>query len=466
MSLESFNDAPSDDVWGKIDSRLSADVTIWSTILSFFTQYIWVFVLGSTVIAYHLYTQYNYNRLEDKMSLIETNYENLERDYLSTQSDYTKLKNENLATIEYLEEIKIESANQNAKLHSFAQRVESLQSESRILQLSLKDINSKVENSFSNPYKQISKFWNLGSNKSQISPFNNKLNLTTHQFGIQTNAENILGAVNFSNQLKSKAHGELGANKEGPEVEEGETFGFASIRNSWDWSGDAKKSHNSLLNRLRLGMKISKLEEQKLMIRAFKYRYGVNFSTINVITNSADKRNLGISIGLSHELGLTEKWSLTNSLSFNLTNYEIDNDQDMLLAEDLNSIPGGLSYQEPIKVVEVSSQFLDLKIGFSRRFAFGEQGGAIFINPSVGWQFYFPQEYLYTFVNGEKSIYDEKRFVGYFGTAKINLGYEKPINESLCLQLGIYGEKSLIEQGVESRHRMNVGVSGTLLFGK
>ncbi len=469
MSLESFDREPSERVWENVDSRLSADVTIWTSILSFFTKYIWFFVIGSTFVAYHFYAQNNFKKLTQKVSLMDEKYGNLESEYLDIDKKYSELKNQNAQTEKYILELEKSYSDQNNKLLSFQQNIARLKSESDLIS----EINRKA-NYLTDLYN--SKPFGFGQGNPDFTKQANT-NRFSDQEGLTPDLFMNTSNNSFNDKVGDRAgDGVFGANLKKGINREGQiaddildrnrTVSFASIREGWNWSKWGSANTETYQRILRRGLQFSSFEGNELEIRAFKYRYGANVSTINVITNSADKRNFGISTGFVHELGLTKKWSLTNSINYILSNYEIDNGSDQLSASDLEGIPGGSYFQDPVKVVEVNNQYFDFNIGVNRRFNIGEKGSSLFVNPSVGWQFFFPQEYLYTFVDGNKSIYDENRFIGYFGTAKVQVGYEKPLSEDMRFLLGIYGERSLIKQGQEKRNRVNVGISSTLLFGK
>jgi len=458
MSLESFNDAPSDAVWEKIDGRLASDVTLWSTIISLFTKYFWYIILGSTLVSYHFYSQHQYRQLTDEMSIIDEKYDNLESKFLAINTENAELKNKNFTTEKSLSNLENMYMDQNVKLQSFRHNYEELNSKFNAFRKNMK------MNDFGNELSNAESFYKnpLAGNFFHKYKINNSLNVDDQgsRFGSMTKPSSGIVKLmdNISGESKSNENSEK-------EIMADRSFQLAAIKKDWDLSRRMREHTSILQKRLRSGLNLSIFEDEGLEIKAFKYRYGANLSTINVITNSADKRNFGISIGFVHELGITKKWSLTNSIQYSLSNYEIDNGTEQLTSDELANVPGASSFQDPVKEVEVNSQYFDFNIGISRRFHIGKQGRNLFINPSIGWQFYMPQEFQYTFLDGNKSIFDERRFIGYFGTAKVLIGYEMPISEDLRIQLGMYGEKSLIEQGKELRHRVNAGLSGSLYFG-
>lgn len=472
MSMESFQDSPSDAVWQKIDGRLAAEVTVWSTIMSFITKYFLVFVIGTTLVSYVFYTQYKYNKLTNEIGVIKEEFENLEDNYSEMNAQYSELvldKDKSETTVQIL---KKDIDEQRLQLRSFENRVQYLKEEnasllSKYKSMSFGDDESVYGDSNLQSFKHAN-FSDAFQNKSDSyeevlneQDLNEKQSLGGRDISL-LEENNLESSDDQNNVLENEKNEE----RLSLANEARKSLAVAKIRRGFDWDKKTKAYRNSFQRYVNKKIAQSKVEVKLPDFNAFRYAYGFNVSTLNVITNSSDKRNFGLSIGLIQELKILENWSLSNSASINLTNYEIANVAGLLTASELREVPGGLESQKSIKEVRVNSQYLDFNVGVIRRFNIENNKGALFVNPSVAWQFYFPQEYLFSFVDGTKSVFDSKRFIGYFGTAKVLVGYEFPLNENVHFKLGAYGERTFVEQGRELRHRTNVGISGSMLFGK
>lgn len=198
--------------------------------------------------------------------------------------------------------------------------------------------------------------------------------------------------------------------------------------------------------------------------KAFRpdFRFGVTAGTITTFTELNSTQELGWNGGLSLNIQLLENFGLTGEIKYNLNQYgvSLENSNQSLST----GFPHANLINRSIKIVSVSNYYFDLPVGLKFNKKIEKLRGSLYFNPGVAWQLYLPQQFVYDTADEFISLSDD-RYFAYFGSAFLNVGFEKKINRNLTYQLGFWGEKGLVKYGLEGRNITNLGIKGTILFG-
>ena len=199
--------------------------------------------------------------------------------------------------------------------------------------------------------------------------------------------------------------------------------------------------------------------------RKLDYRFGWSFGGMNTFTDKNDLFGPGYNNGFTSELQIFNKIYLTAAIHHVKQNYEIKlNGENQAI---LQTYPGTEELTNVVTSINQHAHYLELPIGLKWYFKDNQNGTKFYINPTLAWHFYFPQKFKYEYAsNSGISIkpFTNDQYFGYFGTAQMQVGLERPLFKKMHYQVGLWGEKSLIPIGVENRSLLNVGIRGAILF--
>ncbi len=193
-----------------------------------------------------------------------------------------------------------------------------------------------------------------------------------------------------------------------------------------------------------------------------KFRLGLTGGTFTTFTDVDASKDPGYSAGISTQLQLIENFGLTADFRYNFQFYNVD----------LNGVNAGLENTFPhtafinqnLESISVTNNYFDLPVGLSFNIP-TKKNASFYVNPGVSWQLFLPQKFSYNTPNQNSIGLIENRYFLYFGSAFLNAGIERGLNDNLRWQLGLWAEKSLIDLGLERRSTLHLGLRGAVYFG-
>ncbi|MEN0048068.1 MAG: hypothetical protein AAF806_13495 [Bacteroidota bacterium] len=193
-------------------------------------------------------------------------------------------------------------------------------------------------------------------------------------------------------------------------------------------------------------------------------RLGLTGSAFSSISNIPNSIHVAYNSGLTLQWQAFRNFGFTGSLRYNELAYGIslsDANQEIL-----ERYPNTENISVAVNNITAIHHYLDLPVGIIWKIPIGKKGNRIYANPSIAWQFYLPQTFLYNTFENDLIRTQHDRLYAYFGSATINIGYEQKIRNNLRLQMGVWAENSFVEYGIDNRSGTNIGASATLIFGK
>ena len=452
-SMEEFHDSPSDSVWDQLSDQLEAEET-------FFTK-MWkqvrpILPLGLLLLCFGAISIYSYGTIKDLQSINNL----LQTSNLSLNDKISTLTNENqdlvMANKSLQTDLKIKTK------------------EFEKVQLQILESKESINNSISS-HATIKK-------KLQLSE---ALNIT-YQAQLEACA-NDLSALSSLN-----AQGTGIGSREGNTMEDDGRIGVvASSDVGLGLSND--RLENLVLSKIEpltfsSGLKIEDLgdgspnerwkpgefvknpkgnQEEKLAIsKSIQYRYGFTGRAYNTFVKGGNTLNFSTSYGLKHEIVFKEKWGLTHSLEYNDQEYTIEEVAGVLPRSVLDRFPGSPGDYANVRSVKSRSKYFDTQVGVKYQMQSKKRKASYFINPSVVWQFYLPQEFNYNLIQAQDLLIERREYVAYLGSVNLQVGMERSLNDNMDFQLALFAEKSLIDLGFDDQDLTLVGLRTSILFGK
>ena len=212
--------------------------------------------------------------------------------------------------------------------------------------------------------------------------------------------------------------------------------------------------------------KISTLPNQELETQEAnsKLKFGLHFRYFNTLVRDSKLVNPGIGRGIRAEYALSPKWAITGDLLYNDQAYTIESTQGNIPTENLKKYPGGLNEDSNVQNINTRTKYFDFNLGLKYTPNYNSTRLNFFINPSVVWQIYLPQEYQYSLSQQANIQYTQKSYTGYFGSAHLGLGFEKAFGKNRIFQINLWGEQSFIALGYEKQYVSMFGIGTALLF--
>jgi len=425
-SLDGFDREPRDLVWENLDERLDMPLPFWKT------PHFWGFTTAALLVTLGLLSYFSVTRMND------------------LQAKNQVLVAKKLTLTQELKDCSasVENSGLTSKTKAKQNGIGLSKNESEIQNLNnqLSYQNAKIaflNTELSNVKKELNQFKTF--EKSEVA---------RKAFAFKNN-EDVSKIVENQERQEKKLAPEIGSkSKELPLL--------PFKRNLLlDLGQRNEKCLNSLFVKTSLDKNTKPLISSKKVFRP-DFRFGVTAGTITTFTELNSTQELGWNGGLSLNLQLLENFGLTGEIKYNRNHYGVSLETSNQFLS--TSFPHANLINRSIKIVSVSNYYFDLPIGLKFSKKIEKLRGSLYVNPGVAWQLYLPQQFVYDTADEFISLSDD-RYFAYFGSAFLNIGFEKKINRNLTYQLGFWGEKGLVEYGLEGRNITNLGIKGTLFFG-
>ncbi len=175
--------------------------------------------------------------------------------------------------------------------------------------------------------------------------------------------------------------------------------------------------------------------------------------------------NASESFGIRHELALSKKVWLTNAIYYNIQHYDVM-PMNGPVNHDVLARYTAKDFQTEIVTIESKSEYFDFPLGLKWSFNKKDSGWSMFINPSINWQLYLPQNFKFIQADDVVIERNDQRMFAYLGSTAMRWGIEKKMSNSMFFQLDLWGEYSFIPIGIQEEKLKMLGISGSILFGK
>ena len=427
-SLERFDELPSDDVWTGVSDRLTMEANWYDPILSVLKS-IYPFLLAFAIVgAYHLYAQNNIAKLKEEFS-------NAQSGILGNGNE-----NESLNETVRFDEVKEEFL---VKINEKNKLIDKLENDLTILNTNYKNLKASSRQKI----QAESEYTTVLNLQNEIAQLKEKLSIQ--------NVELI--------SLRQKSD----SNNLSPSTRSTEVF-CSSFRHL-----PGVKTHkiynqnglHALMNPKRLvNKRIEIEEEEEVRNKNRRLSVGVKLKYFNTLVKDSELINPGFSRGIRTEYQMNNKWAITSDFLYNEHAYTINAKTGTLTRESLEKYPGGLEDNTNVNIVNTRSRYFDASLGIKYSPNFQIENFNFFINPSVVWQLYLPQEYQFNLLQESNVSYTANTYTLYFGSGNLSLGFEKRISSKLQFQVSLWGEQSFIPLGIDRQYVSMFGVGSALLF--
>ncbi len=435
QSMDRFNESPDDLVWDNIADRLDDDapwyLLLWRNYKHWLPLLLALMLLGT----YWMFQKDNSNgfNIEQQnkyMSQLTVKNDQLEEKLKTFTSEIDQYKNQ-LATLK-------------SQLHEQAQTGE----------------NENVKNKYSKkaPSTDDKIYTLIRANKT----------LKQELANMQSKMENLQSALNicttnYHSLVKAKDTQTIEQ-----EVQKVNSAGLSLIPYfPWkktlnkDFKLPEKDAHQSMVF-------TPKSSITKKGAKPKRYRLGPSARLFNTYVQNSAQVNPGRSWGLKQEYKLNHRFSLSHMLHYNEQEYTISNaNNNPLSADVLERIPGGIERENTsVSQVDARSKYLDTNLGIKWNLTPNKKDFNWYINPSIVWQLYLPQEFQFSIAQADDIIVTENRYLGSLGSANIELGTEKRLANNLRLVVNAYYEQSFIPVGFDYQYLSIAGIGTKLMFGQ
>lgn len=429
-SLEQFDEVPSSQVWEKIDVRLDEDQKWYSSLFAWFKTLIPLLLALLIIGAYHLYSSNKINSSDNHL--------------LSAQQTIQKLEKEN-------QKLSILINQNNERINSYSVQ----------LQLNEKQYNSlndqfvNLNTSFRNNQKKLNTV-----SQTENSTYRDLLlmyhNQSKELHALHSKISIESTSVNSSSQKKSIV-------ARPPVLNKSDSYLIPKISSYFYPIKDI------LIIKTLEGLNKNKGEaladdEAETNSKVRKFRFGVNARYFNTLVKSSNLVNPGFSWGLRAEYKLGNKWFITSDLHYNDQVYIVDPGPGGFSQESLKKYPLGIDNGNSVKNISTRSKYFDYNLGIKYLINPAKNKFNFYVNPSIVWQLYLPQEYTYGLAQANDLFHTQREYTGYLGSGNLRLGIERNLNERMLFQLNLWGEQSFIELGYDKQFVTMVGVGSSILF--
>lgn len=442
-SMEAFNDEPSPEVWTALNARLDEESP--SRFLLFFKKYMVWLVPALLIPSIYFISISDKVTLENPLSQIEESADiKKEKELKQTEIPQTELSIANLNNKDI-----IENALKNSNT------TEQTNANEENIGINANAFNSEIKSEVSRPVIRKAPIKNNNQLDSPLIP-----------------------TLNNSEVEKSKnANYGLGQNMQ-TDFPEPTDSKFEPKENG------VSKKLNSLLSiqNLKQGSILHLLSNDRAIPSAG------TFATDPIIINSNSMRGVyiaGLSVkffntfvkyssgfngsegyGIRQEYKIGKSFALTNSIHFNVQHYDI-NVNSSPLDESIVGMYTRRSLDDlSVTSIESNSEFVDFSLGLKWMASSPEGRTRLFINPSLVWQLYMPQDFIFTQQNNSQLYRMDSRLILYLGSGRLNVGLEKALNKNVIVQLSLFGEASLRPIGIQNEKFKLLGIQSSILFGR
>lgn len=444
-SLERFDELPSDDVWANVSDRLTAEEKWYDPILAPLKLVFPILLALLLMGLYHFYTQHNIKQLNQQLTEAETTIQNLKTQHQTT------LNNNNKQT----------TATSIAVLQKNTE-IENLRNDYSLLNKSYKQLLSKAATQ-----NTTSSNTNILLDKIQTL----QKQLTGLRYILyQKDTELALLRETQTTENQQPENQQKATRKPATRTEV-----FCSLQHFPHLKPINISLNNSLDSKLALlqsrtptkGNTISEQqeeEEEEINLTPPKLRIGIKARYFNALVQNSQLVNPGFSNGIRAELRLGHKWAITGDFMYNSQVYTINAGQNTFSKTSLERFPGGIEDNTNVNIISTRTRYFDANPGMKFMPNYAPDKFNFFINPSVVWHLYLPQEYQYDLRQEDNILYKENRIVAYFGSGNLSVGFERRISPKLHFQFNLWGEQSFIPLGYERQYMSRFGISSAILF--
>ena len=446
QSINQFDDSPSDAVWAGLQERLDNDMTIWDKVSTIIRKYFPYLILLLGLTTYHFFAQNKINSFEEKIDKYNTENTLLSNQLKACGDQSTTLISNFESTAEQLEL-------STAKIQNLQHDLTASNALSKTLQNRLaynasilktyKEQTESLKNTVTFLSTPTSQPEIISSSIANSRPVSNRTATTPDE----QNRKTIIYKNNFGKPVSKYTP---------PLTSRLPTF---SLRRP------ANLAPRVLLAPNALSRIIPFIDTDE---KAFKSRLrgGIELKAFHSISNTSNTLNFGHTGGIRLEWVLGEKFSFTGNISHVDQEYRVSNSNNPIPIQQLLEFPEGTSFGLDVNEINVENHYFEFPIGIKFPIKTYGDNLKIYANPSVVWQFHLPQKFEFNFTSNDKYEFKNKQYFGYLGSVQMAIGLEKAIHPNIVWQLGIYGEKSLVEFGAEHQHFSAIGLTSSFLFQK
>ena len=423
-SLERFDEAPSNDVWTNISDRLSIEAKWYDPILIAIKS-MYPFILAAVLIgAYHFYAQNKFDNFKNEISEANSTIQALQNKNLSYTSQIENIEQVKTEFLENINDKKLaleKLTQENKELAASRQQLLRNSKNNSSNALVLQNLRTKIQNLESK----------LKLKEAELLALNNKSDLE------KTSPSNRTTEV-FCSQFKHL-----------PRVRSNRI-----VNQDFLLSNNKPNSFNPNVPK----------ETESASLKFDRFKFGLKARYFNTLVKNSQLVNPGFSQGLRAEYFLAQKWAVTGDLTYNQRTYTIASSQGTFSRESLERYPGGVEEKLNVNNINSRTRYFDFNLGLKYTPNFHADKANFFINPSIVWHLYMPQEYQFSLSQESDIHYTQKTYLAYLGSGNLNMGFDKRINSRLHFQISLWGEQSFIPLGYEKQYVSMFGVSSSLLF--
>lgn len=429
-SLAQFDEVPSNQIWDKIDKRLDNDQKWYANLFTWFKTLVPLLLALLMIGAYHLYSSNKINSNQNSL--------------LSAQQTIQKLEKEN-------QRLSILNNQNSERINSYAAQVQSNEKQYNVLNNQLVDLKASFQNN-QKAFKTQSSFDEnaysdllvLYENQTKDIVALKKKNNTNSELSNRLEANNIMGSkqANYDKHfsyLIPKISNYYYPIKDILIIKR-----FEGLHNNKDQESLNKDFTNKL--------------------KRNKFRFGINARYFNTLVESSNLVNPGFSWGLRAEYNLRNKWFITSDLHYNDQVYSVDPGVGGFSTESLKKYPLGIDDRNSVKNISTRTKYFDYNLGIKYLINPANNKFNFYLNPSIVWQLYLPQEYTYGLVQANDLFHTQREYTAYLGSGNLKFGLEKNLNERMLFQLNLWAEQSFIELGYDKKYVTMFGLGSSILF--
>ncbi len=419
-SMERFDELPSDDVWTNISDRIAMEAKWYDPIVAHLRT-ILPFLLAVLLIATNtVYSKHKNKVITNQLTTAQSKIQNLEKENLEYKNEIDEIKNEFLTVIQEKNK-KVEQLNDN--LRNQKQLHQSSYYTLRISQQKLIDHQKRTIESLQQDLVSVNAEFLRLHNKYFIKELSSS---QIENISICHNAKYLPGVGLFRILHNSDQN-----------------------LNTRHTTAMEKFSHNIETHQLK--------KHQRLKL-------GIHLRYFNTLVKDSKLVNPGIGRGIRAEYKINQKWALTSDFLYNGQSYTIESTQGSIPTDNLKRYPGGVEENSNVQNINTRKKYFDFNLGikYTPNYTSGKLN--FFINPSIVWQLYLPQEFQYNLSQQSDIHYTQKSVTGYFGSAHMGFGFEKEFAKNRILQINLWGEQSFVPLGYEKQFVTMFGLGTTILL--
>ncbi len=428
-SLEQFNEVPSNQVWDKIDERLDGEQKWYKNVFPWFRTLLPLFLAIILLGCYHVFSSNKINTSNKYLLSAQETIQKLEKEN-QRLSFLAKENNEKINT--YTQQIQFNETQYNSLLDQYS---------------SLKVTDQKSEKLFkSDTHFGKAAFEDLLSLNEDLT---NELSSLKAQMNVLQSENRPANKILSNTRLNAID----------------KNYNFLIPKNATYYYPVKDIILINSLKDIEGNMDDDFLvEEPDQISNNRKFRFGFKARYFNTLVKSSELINPGFSWGLRAEYQLRNKWFLTSDLHYNDQVYRIDPGAGGFSQESLKKYPLGIDDTNSVKDISTRTKYFDYKLGIKYLINPAENKFNFYVNPSIVWQLYLPQEYTYGLARANDIFHTQREYTGYLGSGNLSLGIERNLNNRMLFQLNLWGEQSFIELGYDKQYVTMFGIGSSILF--